>query len=105
MLSSREPDQTLRHVVRAVALFNLGYFGVEFAVAFAIGSVSLFADSIDFLEDASVNLLIFMALGWSLRRRSQIGMLLAGILLIPGSPMHGVCRGVCCKGEPPWNHW
>ena len=46
-------------------LLNLAYFGVEFAVALAIGSVSLFADSIDFLEDASLNFLILMALGWS----------------------------------------
>ena len=44
-------DRSLRRVVLAVALLNLGYFGVEFAVALAIGSVSLFADSIDFLED------------------------------------------------------
>jgi Co/Zn/Cd efflux system component len=77
-------DQTLRRVVGSAALFNLGYFVIEFAVAVAIGSVSLFADSIDFLEDASVNLLILLALGWSLHRRSQVGMLLAGILLIPG---------------------
>jgi Co/Zn/Cd efflux system component len=65
-------------------LLNLGYFGVEFAVAVAIGSVSLFADSIDFLEDASVNFLIFAALGWSTARRARVGMALAGILLIPG---------------------
>jgi Co/Zn/Cd efflux system component len=38
---------------------NLAYFGVEVAVQ--IGSVSLFADSIDFLEDASVNFLILVA--------------------------------------------
>jgi Co/Zn/Cd efflux system component len=63
---------------------NLGYFGVEFAVASAIGSVSLFADSIDFLEDASLNILILVALGWTLRRRAQLGMVLAGILIIPG---------------------
>lgn len=74
----------LRRVVRLVALFNLGYFGIEFAVATAIGSVSLFADSIDFLEDASVNLLILIALGWSAKRRAQIGMALAAILLVPG---------------------
>ncbi len=74
----------LRRVVRLVALFNLGYFGIEFAAATAIGSVSLFADSIDFLEDASVNLLILIALGWSARRRAQIGMALAAILLVPG---------------------
>jgi len=63
---------------------NLAYFGVEFAVALAIGSVSLFADSIDFLEDASVNLLIMLALGWSLRQRARLGMALVGILLVPG---------------------
>ena len=77
-------DSGLRRVVRRVAVLNLGYFGVEFAVALAIGSVSLFADSIDFLEDASVNLLILLGLGWSLRRRAQLGMALAVILLVPG---------------------
>lgn len=70
--------------MRLVALFNLSYFGVEFAVAVAIGSVSLFADSIDFLEDASINLLIAVALGWSARNRARLGMALAGILLVPG---------------------
>lgn len=74
----------LRRVVRLVALLNLGYFGVEFAVALAIGSVSLFADSVDFLEDASVNFLIVAALGWTARNRARMGMLLAGILLVPG---------------------
>lgn len=78
------PGLALRHVVRLVALLNLSYFGVEFVVALAIGSVSLFADSIDFLEDASVNFLIFAALGWSAVRRARVGMALAGILLVPG---------------------
>lgn len=73
-----------RRVVGLVALLNLAYFGVEFTVARSIGSVSLFADSIDFLEDASVNLLIILALNWSARSRARVGMLLAGILLIPG---------------------
>ena len=74
----------LRRAVRLVMLLNLGYFGVEFAVALAIGSVSLIADSIDFLEDASINFLIAAAFGWSAIRRARVGMLLAGILLIPG---------------------
>ena len=76
-------DRSLRRVVLAVALLNLGYFGVEFAVALAIGSVSLFADSVDFLEDASVNFLILAALGWTARNRARVGMLLAGIRLAP----------------------
>ena len=74
----------LRRVVFLVAAANLAYFGVEFAVARAIGSVSLFADSIDFLEDASVNALILLALGWSQTARARLGMALAGILFVPG---------------------
>lgn len=66
-----------------VAALNLGYFGIEFAVALAIGSVSLFADSVDFLEDASINLLIATALGWSAKNRARLGMVLAGIILVP----------------------
>jgi Co/Zn/Cd efflux system component len=65
-------------------MLNLGYFGFEFVVALAIGSVSLFADSIDFLEDAAINGLILVALGWSAHRRSMVGMALAVILLAPG---------------------
>jgi Co/Zn/Cd efflux system component len=76
-------DRLFKQAVLVVALLNLAYFGVEFAVASAVGSVSLFADSIDFLEDASVNLLIFVALGWSLRARARAGMALALILLAP----------------------
>ncbi|MEQ1946006.1 MAG: cation transporter [Bryobacteraceae bacterium] len=83
-MNATPTDKALYRVVRLVALLNLSYFGVEFAVAIAIGSVSLFADSIDFLEDASVNFLILVALGWNAARRARVGMALAGILLIPG---------------------
>ena len=74
----------IRGAVAVVAVLNLAYFGVEFAVALSIGSVSLFADSIDFLEDTLINILILFALGWSAYKRSLVGMLLAGILLAPG---------------------
>jgi Co/Zn/Cd efflux system component len=76
---------SFHRAVRAVALFNLGYFGVEFAVAVAIGAVSLFADSIDFLEDAAVNFLILAALGWSAVMRARVGMVLAALILLPGA--------------------
>ena len=75
---------SFRRAVSLVAILNLAYFGVEFIVAINIGSVSLFADSIDFLEDTVINLLILVALGWSAHKRSHVGMLLAGFLLIPG---------------------
>jgi Co/Zn/Cd efflux system component len=53
-------------------------------VAIWIGSVALFADSMDFLEDATVNLVVLAALGWSARRRALVGAGLAGVLLAPG---------------------
>jgi len=82
-LNAPEPDPSFRRVVLLVAILNLSYFGIEFGVAFAIGSVSLLADSIDFLEDTAVNLLIAMSLGWSLARRARVGMALSVILLVP----------------------
>lgn len=54
--------ENLRQIVRLVAILNFAYFGIEFAVARSTGSVSLFADSIDLGEDASVNYLILVAL-------------------------------------------
>ena len=77
-------DWRLRKIVILVASLNLAYFGVEFGVAIGIGSVSLFADSVDFLEDTSLNFLIAVALGWTAIKRARLGMALAGILLIPG---------------------
>ena len=79
------PRDGLRRAVLIVALLNLGYFGVEFAVAIAIGSVSLFADSIDFLEDAAINLLILFGLAWPAPKRRLLGKILAGIILVPAT--------------------
>jgi Co/Zn/Cd efflux system component len=83
MSTVAEHDQALRRTVIIVALLNCAYFGIEFAVGLAIGSVSLFADSVDFLEDASINFLIAFALTWSAKRRARLGMVLAAILLAP----------------------
>lgn len=74
---------SFRRTVLLVAGLNLGYFAIEFAVALAIGSVSLFADSVDFLEDASINLLIFFAAAWTLRGQARVGSVLAFVILVP----------------------
>lgn len=74
---------SLRRTVLIVALLNLGYFGVEFTAALQVGAVSLMADSVDFLEDAAVNLLIFFALTWTAAQRAQAGKVLSGLLLVP----------------------
>jgi len=77
-------DSALRRAVRWAAALNLGYFAVEWVVARRIESVSLFADSIDFLEDTAVNLLVLVALGWPRRLRSRLGVPLVALLLLPG---------------------
>lgn len=80
----RRMPTEFRRTLFVVALLNLAYFGVEFAAAVVIGSVSLFADSIDFLEDTALNVLILIAAGWNARSRSTVAKLLALIILIPG---------------------
>ena len=75
----------LRRAVMQVALLNFAWFFVEFVVARRIGSVSLFADSVDFLEDTCVNFLVLLALGWGARRRAAVGVLLASLLLVPAA--------------------
>ncbi|WP_447978015.1 cation transporter [Candidatus Nitrospira bockiana] len=75
---------TVGHAIATVAVLNLSYFGIEFAIAMAIGSVSLFADSIDFLEDTAINFLILLAFRWTARNKARVGMALAAILLVPG---------------------
>jgi len=74
---------TLSRVVLTVAILNFAYFFVEFTVALSAGSVSLLADSVDFLEDTAVNLLIFVPLGWPLARRAVMGKVMAFIILGP----------------------
>ena len=76
-------NYSLKKFVFIVGLLNLAYFFIEFIVALNIKSVSLFADSIDFLEDASVNFLIFFTLYFTLEKRVVISIVLATIMLIP----------------------
>jgi Co/Zn/Cd efflux system component len=76
---------TIRDSIRLVVALNLGFFAIETIAALRTGSVSLFADSIDFLEDASINLLILAGLAWTARARARLGMGLAGIILLPGA--------------------
>jgi Co/Zn/Cd efflux system component len=73
----------LRRTVATVAALNLAAFGGEIVVALAIGSVALMADSLDFLEDASINLLILLGLGRGALARARLGRLLALVVVLP----------------------
>ncbi|GAB3699714.1 cation diffusion facilitator family transporter [Mariniluteicoccus flavus] len=66
-----------------VAGLNAAAMVAEMTVALFIGSVSLFADAVDFGEDTAVNLLIFLALGWPIARRAAAGKVMALIICIP----------------------
>ena len=110
MTDQRPPDASLSstprqpapwRVLRWVALANLVYFGIEFAVATTIGSVSLFADSIDFLEDAAVNSLILVGLAWSAQQRARLGMVLALVLLLPGLATLSAAWNAWSSGHVP----
>ena len=67
-----------------VIFLNFFYFIIEFYFAYKIGSASLFADSIDFLEDTAINTIIFFSANWSLKNRLRLSMFLAFLILIPG---------------------
>ena len=74
----------IKKAIFCVILLNLLYFIIEFFSAYRIGSASLFADSIDFLEDTAVNTLILFSVSWSLKNRLRLSMFLALLILIPG---------------------
>ena len=73
----------LKPIVLRVAALNLSYFGIEFYFAHRYNSVALFSDSLDFLEDASVNLLIFLAFSLAVIWRKRLSYLFAFLLLLP----------------------
>src|SRR5437868_6074990 len=77
-------NSSFRQTIRLVVFLNLAYFAVEFIAALSISSVSLFADSVDFLEDSSINILILLALNWTAGNRAKMGKVLALLILVPG---------------------
>lgn len=74
---------TLRRAVLLVAALNLAGAAVEATVALRIGSASLLADSVDFLEDTAINALIALALGRPLAQRARAGRAMALVILVP----------------------
>ena len=75
---------SVRGTLIIVALLNLAYFFIELFAAIKINSVSLFADSIDFLEDTFVNFLILFSFLISSTLRPKLSKILAIVILLPG---------------------
>ncbi|HAY86243.1 MAG TPA: cobalt transporter, partial [Micrococcus luteus] len=93
--------RALRGTVLAVALLNGAYLVVEIILAVGIGSVALVADSVDFFEDFAVNLLIFVALGWTAARQAVIGKVMAGIIVLPAVAALVMAATKIGDPEPP----
>lgn len=83
-LPGKKIGSAFTRTVALVAGLNLGYFFVEITVALRQGSVSLFADGIDFFEDTSINVLILLALFLGAAFRRRAGYVLAALILVPG---------------------
>ena len=75
--------KSFKNAVLLVAILNLLYFFIEFIAALNIRSVSLLADSIDFIEDASINFLIFFAISLTLAKKAKVSIILSIIMLLP----------------------
>lgn len=80
-------DERLRNTLWLVIALNLAFFFVEFIVAAKIGAVSLFADSVDFLEDTAMSILVLGALRFSPLARARLGFALSGVLVLPALAM------------------
>ena len=99
--ADRRRTRALRGTVLAVALLNGAYLVVEIILALGIGSVALVADSVDFFEDFAVNLLIFVALGWTAARQAVIGKVMAGIIVLPAVAALVMAATKIGDPEPP----
>lgn len=77
-------SEPLKSIVARVAILNLSYFAIEFYFAQRFNSVALYSDSLDFLEDASVNILIFLSFSLAVIWRARLSYIFAFLLLLPG---------------------
>jgi Co/Zn/Cd efflux system component len=79
-------DPAYRAALAVCAILNIAMVLIEGTVGLWIGSAALFADAGDFLEDAAVLTLAFVAIRWSARSRAMAG-------LVQGLAMAGVGVG------------
>jgi len=97
-------SEALKPIVARVAFLNLTYFPLEFYFAHKFNSVSLLSDSLDFLEDASVNILIFLAFSLAVVWRKRLSYIFALLMLLPGisflyNALHQISNPVTPTGK------
>ena len=97
-------SEALKPIVARVAFLNITYFSLEFYFAHKFNSVSLLSDSLDFLEDASVNILIFLAFSLAVVWRKRLSYIFALLMLLPGisflyNALHQISNPVTPTGK------
>jgi len=98
--STPSPDGRYRKVLWAALVINFMMFGVELASSLAAGSVSLLADSVDFLGDAAnygVSLFVLgMAVAWRSRAAYAKGVVMGafGVLVLARALWFGLGENV-----------
>ena len=98
--SKPPPDGRYRKVLWAALVINFVMFGVELASSLAAGSVSLLADSVDFLGDAAnygVSLFVLgMAVAWRSRAAYAKGVVMGafGVLVLARALWFGLGENV-----------
>ena len=85
-IAAKHLDPAYQTALIICAALNLAMLFIEGSAGLWIGSAALLADAGDFLEDATVLGLAFVAIGWSIRARGAAG-------LVQGFAMAGVGIG------------
>lgn len=99
--ASAAPDGRYRRVLWIALVLNLAMFGVELGAGLAAGSMSLLADSIDFLGDAANFAVSLAVLGLAQRWRSRTAVLKAVCMIGFGLVVGGRAVWLAFHGGAP----
>ena len=96
-----EASPTYRRVLWLALLANAAMFLVEVACGLKAGSVSLLADSLDFLGDSANYGISLFVLGMAVTARARGSLLKAGSMFLFGVVILGIAAYRFLNGEPP----
>lgn len=82
-ITSKISDFSPKQAIFTVAIIKLTYFFIEMLTARITGSLSLYAESIDFLEDAFSGIIIAFAIVLGHKNHQLICKALSAVLVIP----------------------
>jgi Co/Zn/Cd efflux system component len=83
VVESAERSAAYKRALLIAAALNMAMVVVEVGAAFYANSLALFADAVDFYEDAMTYLMAVALIGFGYRARAAFGGLLALLMLLP----------------------